>query len=175
MRLLISLVSLIAIGIFIWQNRQPIVLVLFNQTLPLQLPLAVWLVLFLFLGIVTSLILQFLYRFPRPRKRRPVKFEAEFDQAEFDQFPTTPPTTFTATEPLTEPTAQNKQSLRAKMNEQKSLYSSDFTSSSEQNREVSSKKSPTDEQEDIYEANFKVVETDSSTQPKQDDEEENWI
>lgn len=159
MKLLILLFSLIVLGIFIWQNSQPIALVLFNQTLPLQLPLAVWLVIFLFLGILTSLILQFLYRFPRSRKRRPVELEPELDQS----IPTKSPTNLSSIESDYSTSYQTRESLRSKMEAQTKEL------------EVNTKKPDSDRESDIYDANFKVVESDSPSQAKPDDEEENWI
>jgi hypothetical protein len=66
------LVFLLAIalgGLLLWQNLQGITLIFFGGVMTMTLPIAVWVLLFILAGIVSSLTLQFLYRFGRPLAR----------------------------------------------------------------------------------------------------------
>ncbi|WP_072926063.1 hypothetical protein [Microcystis aeruginosa] len=53
-------------GLLIWQNLGVITLVFFGGIMTVKLPLAVWVLLFTLAGIISGLILQFLYSFGRP-------------------------------------------------------------------------------------------------------------
>ena len=53
-------------GLLIWQNLGAITLVFFGGIMTVKLPLAVWVLLFTLVGIISGLTLQFLYSFGRP-------------------------------------------------------------------------------------------------------------
>lgn len=53
-------------GLLIWQNLGVITLVFFGGIMTVKLPLAVWVLLFTLVGIISGLTLQFLYSFGRP-------------------------------------------------------------------------------------------------------------
>ncbi len=53
-------------GLLIWQNLTVITLVFFGGMMTVKLPLAVWVLLFTLVGIISGLTLQFLYGFGRP-------------------------------------------------------------------------------------------------------------
>jgi hypothetical protein len=52
-------------GLLLWQNLSGITLLFFGGIMTVTLPIAVWVILFTFTGIVSSLTLQFLYGFGR--------------------------------------------------------------------------------------------------------------
>lgn len=57
---IIVLLALFALVLLVWQNPRAIALVFLNTTLPLQLPIALWILLFGFAGMITSLSWQLL-------------------------------------------------------------------------------------------------------------------
>jgi len=55
---LLLLLSLIAITIFVIQNRQLITIIILNRPLTFSLPLGIWVLIFMIAGIITSLIIK---------------------------------------------------------------------------------------------------------------------
>ena len=60
MKPLILIISLAGLTVFIWQNQKLISLIFLNTNIAIQLPVAVWIVLFVGAGILTSIVWQFL-------------------------------------------------------------------------------------------------------------------
>jgi uncharacterized integral membrane protein len=67
LKLLTLLLALVAIVIFYLQNQQSIALIFYGITIPIQFPVAVWALLSLLAGIITSIILQILSNFGRTK------------------------------------------------------------------------------------------------------------
>ncbi|MBR8831303.1 MAG: hypothetical protein N5P05_001508 [Chroococcopsis gigantea SAG 12.99] len=69
MALIVGLVLIGIAGLFLWQNLQIVTLVFFGGIMTVQLPIAVWVLAFIFLGVFSNLTLQFLFGFGRPAPR----------------------------------------------------------------------------------------------------------
>jgi uncharacterized integral membrane protein len=68
-KLLTLLLTLVAIVIFYLQNQQSIALVFYGITIPIQFPIAVWVLLSLLAGVITSILLQILNGLGRSKSK----------------------------------------------------------------------------------------------------------
>jgi uncharacterized integral membrane protein len=68
-KLLTLLLTLVAIVIFYLQNQQSIALIFYGIAIPIHFPVAVWVLLSLLAGIVTSILLQILNGFGRSKSK----------------------------------------------------------------------------------------------------------
>ncbi len=108
MRLIVLALILIGTVINLLQNQQPITLYFLGTDaktalFSLQLPLGIWITLFIVAGIISSLLIQFLTRFPRsvatqrprnPRSRTPEPPETPYsrpDKPQKSDWETSPP------------------------------------------------------------------------------------
>ena len=100
MKFFLLLLATLGVVIFIGQNRQLVPLILFNNQIALELPVAIWLLLAVIAGMLTSIALQLLNEIPRRASTYSPPYPSE-------KFPPPPPprTPFTprATAPLEQP------------------------------------------------------------------------
>ena len=65
MKLFLLLLATLGLVLFVGQNRQLVPLILFNNQVAIELPVAIWLLLAVVAGMLTSIILQLLNEIPR--------------------------------------------------------------------------------------------------------------
>ncbi len=188
------------LSLFILNNLQPISLVLFGTQLPWQLPLAIWLVFCLVLGVITSLILQFLYGLGRNSQKTPAKsqpytsidspgFTSDYSSSPKTQYqaPNNQAKQSTTSSNISSPPDYEKPQNPENTYNKGSVYSFQYRPSAKQEEDKKEqtnqvkKDTPSSSQPGVYDANYRVItppfssNTPPSNQSTPEEDEEEWI
>ncbi|MBC6418532.1 MAG: LapA family protein [Prochloron sp. SP5CPC1] len=186
-RLLILVLLLgTAIALFL-QNRQPISLVFFNST-PVTLPLAIWVFLFTAAGALTSACLTYLNYIavagidPKATESDPPSFELPEPPREYRTENMKREDEWNIEEPPAEPTNlredyhDTEEEYNYERDSSDSTYSYSYREDSQRN--LYGVQSETSSREEVYDANYRVITPpyrQKQPQEEEDPDEEDWI
>lgn len=150
--LIVMLLLGTAIALFL-QNRQPVSLVFFNSP-PVTLPLAIWVFLFTAAGVLTSICLTYLNKIafaeitPKPTESDPQSFEPPKPPREYRTENIREEEEWDIEEPPAEPT---------NLREEYYYTSTDEEYNDERDNYREDSQSKTSSEEQVYDANYRVI------------------